>query len=56
MQGERVWDINCMIYYGFDMQIADFGLSRDVSEDDIYVSQGGMIPIRWTAPEVIMYL
>ena len=32
-------------------QIADFGMSRDLADDDIYVSHGGMIPIRWTAPE-----
>ena len=38
----------------FIMQIADFGLSRDVSEDDVYVSHGGMIPIKWTAPEVLV--
>ena len=26
-------------------------MSRDLADDDIYVSHGGMIPIRWTAPE-----
>ena len=35
-------------------QIADFGMSRDLSASDYYVSQGGKIPIKWTAPEVIM--
>ena len=35
------------------MQIADFGMSRDLSDSDYYVSQGGKIPIKWTAPEVI---
>ena len=34
------------------MQIADFGMSRDLSDSDYYVSQGGKIPIKWTAPEV----
>ena len=34
------------------MQIADFGMSRDLSDSDVYVSQGGKIPIKWTAPEV----
>ena len=33
-------------------QIADFGLSRDVANDEIYQSRGGLIPLRWTAPEV----
>ena len=35
------------------MQIADFGMSRDLSDNDYYVSHGGKIPIKWTAPEVI---
>lgn len=26
-------------------------MARDVSNDDIYESQGGMIPLKWTAPE-----
>ncbi len=34
-------------------QIGDFGMSRDLDDDDYYVSQGGKIPIKWTAPEVI---
>ena len=33
-------------------QIADFGMSRDLQEDDYYKSSGGQIPIKWTAPEV----
>lgn len=33
-------------------QIADFGLSRDLEDEDYYISQGGKIPIKWTAPEV----
>ena len=33
-------------------QIADFGMSRDLDDGDYYMSQGGMIPIKWTAPEV----
>lgn len=36
------------------MQIADFGMSRDLDDEDYYMSQGGMIPIKWTAPEVIL--
>ena len=34
-------------------QIADFGMSRDLADEDIYVSHGGVIPVRWTAPEAI---
>ena len=35
--------------------MADFGLSRRVqtedNEGDYYRSSGGMLPVRWTAPE-----
>jgi hypothetical protein len=34
------------------LQIADFGMSRDLADEKYYVSHGGMIPVRWTAPEV----
>lgn len=34
------------------LQIADFGLSRDLMDEMYYVSQGGKIPVKWTAPEV----
>ena len=34
------------------MQIADFGLSRDLSENTYYTATPGKIPVRWTAPEV----
>ena len=33
-------------------KIADFGMSRDLADADYYVSQGGLIPVKWTAPEV----
>ena len=35
------------------LQIADFGMARDLEDDNYYVSQGkGKIPVKWTAPEV----
>ena len=37
------------------MQIADFGMSRDLEETDYYVSTGGKIPLKWTAPEAFLY-
>ena len=37
------------------MQVADFGMSRDLADEDYYLSQGGQIPIKWTAPEAIHY-
>ena len=37
-----------------DMQIADFGMTHDLSMDEnYYLSHGGKIPVKWTAPEVI---
>ena len=36
-------------------QIADFGLSRNLDEENYYFSHGGMIPVKWTAPEAINY-
>ena len=33
-------------------QVADFGLSRGVDDSDYYISHGGKIPVKWTAPEV----
>ena len=27
-------------------------MSRDLLDEDYYVSHGGMIPVKWTAPEV----
>ena len=31
-------------------------MSRDLMDESYYVSHGGMIPIKWTAPEVSLYL
>ena len=33
-------------------QIADFGMSQDLMDESYYVSHGGKIPVKWTAPEV----
>ena len=37
------------------LQISDFGMARNLIEDDYYVSQGGKIPLKWTAPEALVY-
>ncbi|XP_068731751.1 fibroblast growth factor receptor 1-like isoform X2 [Montipora capricornis] len=35
-------------------KITDFGMARDVQEDDIYVrTHEGRLPIKWTAPEAL---
>ncbi|XP_065839053.1 ephrin type-A receptor 2-like isoform X1 [Oscarella lobularis] len=36
-------------------KIADFGLSRDLADDNYYVTKGGQIPFRWTAPEAVSF-
>ena len=30
-------------------------MSRDLEEEDYYITRGGCIPIKWTAPESILY-
>ena len=34
------------------MQIADFGMARDLDDEQYYVAHGGQVPVKWTAPEV----
>ncbi|XP_064386574.1 ephrin type-A receptor 3-like [Halichondria panicea] len=37
-------------------KVADFGMSRDLNDENYYVSQArGMIPVKWTAPEALHY-
>ena len=36
-------------------QIADFGMSRVTTESGYYVTRGGQIPVKWTAPEAILF-
>ena len=45
-----VWFSVCTV--NVVMQIADFGMSRDLMYESYYISHGGMIPVKWTAPEV----
>ena len=48
---------SCHIAYNnnthFKFQISDFGMSRDVEDENYYVSKGGKVPVKWTAPEVV---
>ena len=37
------------------LQVADFGMSRELAEADYYVSQGGQIPVKWTSPDALHY-
>ncbi|CAI8014456.1 Ephrin type-B receptor 3, partial [Geodia barretti] len=36
-------------------KIADFGMSRDLEDQDYYCSVGGKVPFKWTAPEALHY-
>ena len=31
-------------------------MARDVADDTYYVTSGGKIPVKWTAPEVYSYV
>jgi serine/threonine protein kinase len=46
---------NVMLDHSFTCKIGDFGLSRDLTDSDYYITHGGRIPVRWTAPEAVMY-
>ena len=39
----------------FNLQVADFGMSRDLADETYYISHGGKIPVKWTAPEALHY-
>ena len=41
--------------YIYTLQLADFGMSHDMDEDYYYKPKGGMIPVKWTAPEAVLY-
>ncbi|XP_020902227.1 ephrin type-B receptor 1-B [Exaiptasia diaphana] len=48
---------NILVADNMASKISDFGLSRELEDnpDSEYQTQGGKIPIRWTAPEAIRY-
>lgn len=52
-----VWEVVLFVFVSvFNLlsiiQIADFGMARDLEDSDYYTSHGGQIPVKWTAPEV----
>ena len=56
----RSWDrgipqYTFKLFFYHYLQIADFGLSRDLQNDNFYLAQGGKIPVKWTAPEALNY-
>ncbi|XP_046852033.1 cytoplasmic tyrosine-protein kinase BMX-like [Xenia sp. Carnegie-2017] len=46
---------NCLVGMNLVVKVCDFGLSRFVIDDEYTASEGTKFPIKWAAPEVIMY-
>ncbi|XP_064406652.1 probable LIM domain-containing serine/threonine-protein kinase DDB_G0286997 isoform X2 [Halichondria panicea] len=36
-------------------KIGDFGMSRDLEQSNYYITHGGIIPVKWTAPEALNF-
>jgi ephrin-B len=36
-------------------KIADFGMAHDIDDSYYYKSKGGLVPLKWTAPEALAY-
>ena len=48
--------LNDLVGYMASLQISDFGMTREVESETYYMlSKGAKIPIKWTAPEAILY-
>lgn len=46
----------CTVGTGLQVKIADFGMARRVSDKEIYKVEGkAVLPIRWLAPESLLY-
>jgi ephrin-B len=46
---------NILLNEKLTCKIGDFGMARDVSEDNYYITKGGKLPLRWCAPETWKY-
>ncbi|XP_065906945.1 uncharacterized protein [Dysidea avara] len=46
---------NILVSESVTCKIADFGMSRDLLDENYYVTSGGKIPVKWTAPEAIHF-
>jgi serine/threonine protein kinase len=48
---------NCLVSAGNVVKVGDFGLARCLKNDDTYTPKpGAKFPIKWTAPEVYMFI
>ena len=47
-----LYTIKAIYVSKYTLQIADFGMSRDLLDENYYITSGGKIPVKWTAPEV----
>ena len=45
---------NILLGKDFIIKIADFGMARDIKIDDAYVTQEGVMPIKWCALESLL--
>ena len=51
------WTHTWVWLYSFCVfQVGDFGMSRDLEDDNYYISHGGKIPVKWTSPEVCVFV
>ena len=47
---------NILVSQNLTCKIGDFGLARGAQvEDEYYLSQGGLVPVKWTAPEAMIF-
>ena len=48
---------NILVAKDLSCRIADFGLSHQLTDDegDYYISKGGQIPLKWSAPESVFH-
>ena len=46
---------NCLVGDNHLVKVADFGLSRLITQDFYTAHEGAKFPIKWTAPEALAY-
>lgn len=46
---------NILVTEDYICKIGDFGMARDLAHDNCYLSSGGLVPVKWTAPEALNY-